>query len=466
MLRTTDSATRAGDVAGGYPLLRKLGEGERAEVFLASAVVGGAAVVGPEAVSAADGVAVKVYRPTISFASIDAELECLSRAEHAHVVHVRDVASNCLVLERLELGSLAHLLAARRSLSLGEALTILAPLGAALDALHASGVVHAAVRASSVMFRASGAPVFACFGRASATEPGRTIAALAADPLVIADRDAFARLARVVLERVPFDRRVRAIDAWLDEQSRTAFPDPIGEDLADRLFDLTEPEPVRFVSDADASAPTIPSRAVAPSGVVAPQEPAVVRSLGLPPWLGEALESSPLTLISSHLAGVRRPVWVALVAVAIALGAAVVLVPNDQPAVEPPQPVTTASTPLAPVTPVDSDDPLAAVPLLLAAREGCIRELSILCLDAVDQIGSAAMSADTELIESIITGTELPMDPVFAAPDVSLTERLGDSALVSLGLRDTAAPNTQPASLLLMKGEAGWRIRGYMFPDQ
>jgi len=464
MLRTTDSATRAGDVAGGYPLLRKLGEGERAEVFLAPAVVIGSAVVVGSSASggAADGVAVKVYRPTVSFASMDAELECLSRAEHAHVVRVRDVASNCLVLERLELGSLARLLAARRSLSLGEALTILAPLGAALDALHVSGVVHSAVWASSVMFRESGAPVLACFGHASSTEPGRTIAALAADPLVLADRDAFARLARSVLERVPFDRRVRAIDTWLDEQSRAAFPDPLGEELADRLFDLTEPEPVRFVSDADTSVSAIPSRVVAPGEVVAPQEPAVVRGLGLPPWLGEALESSPLMVIRSHLAGVRRPVWVALVAVAIALVAAVVLVPNDEPAVEPPPPVATASAEAVPVTPVDADDPLSAVPLLLAAREGCVRELSILCLDAVDQVGSAAMSSDTELVESIINGTAPPMDAVFAAPKISLTERLGDSALVSLG----EVPETQPASLLLMKGEAGWRIRGYLFPDQ
>jgi len=458
MLRTRDSSTRAGDVAGGYPLLRKLGEGERAEVFLASAD---------------EGVAVKVYRPSTPFASIDAELDCLSRAEHAHVVHVRDVSTTCLVLERLELGSLAHLLAARRSIALGEALTILAPLGAALDALHTSGVVHSAVRASSVLFRASGAPVLACFGRASLAEPGRTLAALAGDPLVIADRDAFARMAQSVLERVPFDRRVRAIGNWLDEQSRAGFPDPVGEELADRLFDLIDPQPVRFVADAsdlsDASSPTIPARAVAPAEVVAPHEPALARGLGLPSWVGEALESSPLTLLRSHLAGVRRPVWMALAVVAVALGAAVLLVPDDEP-VGAPQPVASASVApdapgassasVSPPSPVSVDDPLEAVPLLLAAREGCVRELSIQCLDAVDQAGSAAMSTDAELIQSIVDGTEPPIDALFATPDVTLVDRLGDSALVSLG----DVPKTQPASLLLVKGEAGWRIRGYMFP--
>jgi hypothetical protein len=105
--------------------------------------------------------------------------------------------------------------------------------------------------------------------------------------------------------------------------------------------------------------------------------------------------------------------------------------------------------------------------MLLAAREQCVRDLSVLCLDAVDQVGSAALNADTQLIDAISNGTEQAMDATFAAPDIALVERLGDSAIVSLGLVNGAdAPKTQPASLLLMKGEAGWRIRGYVFPLQ
>jgi hypothetical protein len=37
-----------------------------------------------------------------------------------------------------------------------------------------------------------------------------------------------------------------------------------------------------------------------------------------------------------------------------------------------------------------------------------------------------------------------------------VVERLGDSVLVDLD------PESQPASVLLMKGEAGWRIRDYV----
>jgi hypothetical protein len=41
-----------------------------------------------------------------------------------------------------------------------------------------------------------------------------------------------------------------------------------------------------------------------------------------------------------------------------------------------------------------------------------------------------------------------------------LVERLGDSALVGLG----NGPETTPASTLVMRGEAGWRIRAYLPP--
>ena len=41
---------------------------------------------------------------------------------------------------------------------------------------------------------------------------------------------------------------------------------------------------------------------------------------------------------------------------------------------------------------------------------------------------------------------------------VRLEERLGDSALVSLG----DVTDSEPASLIMMKSEAGWRIRDYL----
>ena len=98
---------RPGTDIDGYRLLRKLGEGRRAEVFL------GIATGEPHS-------ALKVYRHSCVPADRAVELEALTRAAHAHVVQLRDVASNSLILERLELGSLAQLNAARSRPTIGE----------------------------------------------------------------------------------------------------------------------------------------------------------------------------------------------------------------------------------------------------------------------------------------------------------------------------------------------------------
>ena len=104
------------------------------------------------------------------------------------------------------------------------------------------------------------------------------------------------------------------------------------------------------------------------------------------------------------------------------------------------------------------DNPLAALPELLALRERCIRDLSVLCLDDVDQPGSAALAEDQLLVRSLQQGSELPETLRVSASDLTLEERLGDSALVSLG----DVTDSEPASLLMMKSEAGWRIRDYL----
>ncbi len=105
-----------------------------------------------------------------------------------------------------------------------------------------------------------------------------------------------------------------------------------------------------------------------------------------------------------------------------------------------------------------ADDPRAASAALVATRERCLAELSILCLDQVFQPGSAAMEADREVILVIQSGGEATATRWSIDSEPSgwvLVERLGGTALIRLGPERTAA------SLLLMKGEAGWRIREY-----
>jgi hypothetical protein len=116
-----------------------------------------------------------------------------------------------------------------------------------------------------------------------------------------------------------------------------------------------------------------------------------------------------------------------------------------------PQPGTT-------LDPAASDDPLVAVTALLERRDQCIRDQSVLCLDGVAQPGSAALASDVALVRSIQAGGELPEDAAIAVGQPRLVERLGDSAIVDLG----AGRDSITASTLVMRGEAGWRIRDYL----
>src|SRR6185295_6681039 len=100
-----------------------------------------------------------------------------ARGVGEHTVALLDVATSpsgqlALILARVAGGSLGRLLAHRASLTMGEVVGILAPIAETLDALHAAGVVHGAVRAESVLVDEEGIPVLACFGSASLIQPG------------------------------------------------------------------------------------------------------------------------------------------------------------------------------------------------------------------------------------------------------------------------------------------------------
>lgn len=129
------------DSLGGYRLLRTIGVGSRAEVFLAHPLRPDAE--GPPAV-------MKVYGPAVRDESIAAEVEALSRASGPHVVRVIDVTStpdgaHALILSRHAAGTLARLLADRGHLVAGELITVLAPLATALRRMHSAGVAHGSI---------------------------------------------------------------------------------------------------------------------------------------------------------------------------------------------------------------------------------------------------------------------------------------------------------------------------------
>jgi hypothetical protein len=403
--------------------------------------------------------ALKVYRVDVGDDSIGVEAEAVFRAAGEHVVELLDLTvspdgSPALIMQRLGGMSLARLLSERERLEPGEATTILAPLCGAVRRMHDAGVTHGAIRADAVLFDANGAPVWTSFGSASLFERDLSIAALDAHPAALADRAAFGALTTLVLDRVSVDATpVRAaVEELTDHAGLTA--------VADALFAWGAPIAVGLTPD---SVPTsrVPGRVLTavpvddrPRGLFARLAPEFDALLSV----GGAVALA--SRLRAALGRVRARVWIVAAVAVVALIAAVALVPQGSSDAAPEigavapsdDPVTLARGDSV----ITGDDPLPAAIALLVERDRCIAELSVLCLDVVAQDGSAALASDRELIEELRAGAGAPaLAPTPARNDLTLVERLGDSALVAIA-------GTTPASLLLMKGEAGWRIRDYL----
>jgi len=484
----------AAPVAGGYRLVRLLGEGRHGAVHLGYA--GGAGADDEPRIAA-----VKIHHDAVPPERVDTEIAALTRVAHPHALHLDDLATlpdgrACLIFERVGGRGLGRLVAESDVIGAGEAVTILAPIVDAVHALHAGGVAHGRIRLSNVLFRDSGAPVLVGFGRASLLTSGSSPAALASDPAVLDDRRQLAALVEAVLDRVAgeaagaLSRRIGEADAGAD--GFTAW-------LAEQLFDLAPPQPVRFVR-GDA-------RPITPRIVNDPPptaEPASER--------GRAALLRLLQTVSAVLdraRGVRPRLWFVAGGVVVSLVSAVLVIPTgsapptgdggiadrgaaeggaaddggagagagaapadggagDGAAAVDPTPAAGRPAETTPGAAADgtaeahalvADDPVAALVVLLRERDRCIRDVSVLCLDGVLQAGSVAMQRDADLVRSVQGGGELTADAAIVAGAPVLIERLGDSALIDLG----EVPQTQPASVLVMRSEAGWRIRNYLF---
>jgi hypothetical protein len=163
------------------------------------------------------------------------------------------------------------------------------------------------------------------------------------------------------------------------------------------------------------------------------------------------------------LSTVRRSFLVAGGAGLIALVAAVVLLPSagagsteppsGSPPVHAPSPTQSAQS-----SAIRADDPVAAIRPLLHTRDTCIATRSIACLDGADQRGSSSWDNDSHLIRSLQEGAAPAGDATLVDETFVLTERLGDSAL----LTTKTSTGETAQSVLVMKGESGWRIRDFL----
>lgn len=438
------------ETMGGYRLVRKLGEGPRADVLLGYPSRAG---------SAAAPAAIKVYRPSVSGESIMTEIEALSRAAGPHSVALIDLASSsegtsALILERLGGGSVAKLVAERSRLRTGEAITILGPLATTLMRIHEAGVAHGGLAAERVLFDSDGSPVLVGFGSAQLLPPGLPTAMLSANEAVTADYAAFARLARSVFTLVR-DERAHELGEWL----LAAPTDDRWIDAATRrIYELGDASAVDLAVAGNDVTAALPARALtAPPAVDPARRSRVLDMVGAPDWMQDVLRG-PLERVVPLARSVRPRVWIAAAAVVVALACAAVLVPSSDSdaTAEPPAPATSHTE--VPSGPVTGEDPIAALLVLWEERERCIRDLSVLCLDAVDQANSSALAEDQQLIRSLQAGAESSPVTVLDSSRLSVTESLGDTVIIGIEL----PADGEPASVLMMRSEAGWRIRDYL----
>jgi hypothetical protein len=100
--------------------------------------------------------------------TVHTEAAVLTALDHPHLIRLHDVVPTgetvVLVLDLAEGGTLAELIDARGVITPGEAVTALAPIGAALAYAHNAGVVHGDVTPSNVLFTAAGMPLLADLG--------------------------------------------------------------------------------------------------------------------------------------------------------------------------------------------------------------------------------------------------------------------------------------------------------------
>ena len=448
------------------------------------------------------------------------EAECRERARGDHVVGIDDIAARDdgapIIVHRWSYGgSLRRLMRERHSLRIGEAISIVAPLVVATRRAHDAGVVIGTISIDSVEFDERGAPIFVDFSAAQLVTAA-TPAESSVCPHILEDRRRLFSLCANVLAAAVSDRdgerRKRELEAWVseDDSVRSAAWD---YELEQKLFALGAPEPIQLSGDDSVGPPQISSLVIQSpiSGAASNARGAARESLrlgtldmqrgtsarseasfselegsaALPGWITVQIREWQATIrrragevthrVRQWIAPVRRRTWIIAALGLVALCTAAGLSISQTTAALDGNAVQSAGEPTPSSAPRDDDfvepandrlalpeEPEEALEVLVTTRENCLRDLSVHCLDSVAAPESPAYQQDARLIAGLLAGTENTELPLFDVDRAVEVQRLGDSVLF-----DFESPlQSKPASLLLVKGEAGWRIRSYTLPEE
>lgn len=493
----------------GYRLLRRLAAGDRADVYLAvvadaaSEPVGGGDVAGA-VTTGAPLVVMRVYGADADDEAITTEIEAMDADPTGTLPRLLDVATvpdgrACLVVERVSGRPLSEILI-RGGLPPGRVVTALAPIVVVVRHLADRGLIHTRLAASDVLVDDTGRPRLLGLGALRRLDRLDS----AADR-VAASRDGHAALLRLVedaaaatTDRAAFDplsafvrsavdaRPFRRVESEIERALFAVAPALPVHEADERSASAGPPSRVTFRSDG-AGSEDERGHADRDIAVEAPAGARLGRLAALaqlPPTavddLAAALDADPRMRAirrASAWSRRRRPALVtggfagaaALVALLTAVppssaegrgdadGAATIQQRGseaDGAGLEGPTDPAAAPTPGV-VPPADPppvpDDPVTAAATLLEVRQTCLAAGDLECVLAVAQPGSPIATRDRATIDAAAAESRVP-----DLGSITLAADLGDAVVLTVPWVDA---EREPASLLMMRSEAGWRLR-------
>ena len=397
--------------------------------------------------------------------------------------------------------TLEELLATDGWLTPGRAVTVLCPIADAISVAHDAGVTLGGVSLTGIRADARGAPVIHAISQARSASP-LPVHLRSKDPAHREDAESFAALCTEVRSALEAAGHSDAAQSMPDAEQVLAQPS--------RLHHWAEAEPllVTLSSAAPTAAerargplPSLPSRPAdrgpvadgpsvneRPGSAAAAASARVLGLLALPANLitsvtttVERASERAAWLVSRARGLSRRQLMVGAAGLAV-VGALVVtaaLGGSEGADSSAAAPVTSPSPQTAPTDgdehgssfsaggAADDDGAAAAHPEALldpnpddwgpTARElvvrwqHCRRDVRVICDEAVHQMAALGGRAADEVDAMVTALTSMLESP---ASSVTVVERAGDVALLAIAATDMTA-----ASLLVVRSEAGWRIR-------
>jgi len=151
----------AAELVPGYRIVRMIGQGGQAQVYLAERETDGLRV----ALKVLDR---KLRHDRVFFERFLREYQLVAALENEYVARIYDQGVTgdhaYLAMEFLPSGTLASRI--REGLDSRAALRLAAQIARALDAIHSQGIVHRDLKPTNILFRANGQPVIVDFGLA------------------------------------------------------------------------------------------------------------------------------------------------------------------------------------------------------------------------------------------------------------------------------------------------------------